>query len=114
MNQIKNVVRRIFIIFLFMSTASVNAQRVTQADIYGDNGGGGGFIGGIIGILFFGIPIAYGFITDKVFRLGIIAYIGVLVGFFLIAKEFGKEGALWAAGALMIVALMANEKMNRK
>ena len=79
------------------------AQRVSCEDVYGDCSGGDGGIFGTIGLLIFGGFIVWGFISNKGFRLGVLAYAGFLGGLMLIFKAFGKEAGIAACLVAVII-----------
>ena len=90
--------------FCFSISFNSFAQRVTQEDIYGDTGGGGGAgLGGYLGLLIVGVLVVWGFISNKGFRLGVLAYAGFLGGLLLIFKSFGKDAGIAACIVAMIV-----------
>lgn len=113
MNLVFGFLRKLisFLFFLVM-TANAYAQRATQADIYGDAEGGGGGIGGTIALLFFGALVVWGVISNKGFRLGVLAYVGFIGGILLIFREFGKEAGI-AACVIAIIVLLVMDKKSR-
>lgn len=104
-NSIKKKFRNIKTLF-FLGTVSLPsfAQRVSCEDIYGDcSGGGDGGIFGTIGLIIFVGFIIWGFITNKGFRLGVLAYAGFLGGLIFVFKAFGKEAGIAACIVAIII-----------
>jgi hypothetical protein len=113
MNRISTFIRRVLSSsIVFMGIASAYAQRATQADIYGDTESGGSGFGGTIALLIFGALVVWGFISNRGFRLGILAYVGFIGGIILIFREFGKEAGI-AACVVAILVLLVMDKNNR-
>ena len=110
--KIQNFLQHLSFTFLgcFFSFSSF-AQRVTQEDIYGDSGGGGG-LGGFLGLIIVGGLVVWGFLTNKGFRLGVLAYAGFLGGIMLIFKSFGKDAGI-AACIVAIIVLWMFDPSNR-
>jgi uncharacterized membrane protein len=99
------------LVFCFSSDAF--AQRATQADIYGDYGGGdGGIVGSLALIVFVGL-VVWGFLTNRGFRLGVIGYAAYLGSIMFIFNVFGKEWGLIAC-AISIVLLLINDPAFKK
>ena len=101
---------------VFGLSVSLNlfAQRATQEDIYGDSGSGGGGFGGYLGLIIFGALVAWGFLSDKGFRLGVLAYAGFLGGILLIFKSFGKDAGIVACIVAIIVLWMFDQSNSDK
>lgn len=115
MNINRKTILRVFALVLnTLWLTSAFAQRATSQDIYGDESGGGGdgFLG-VIGLLIFGGLIVWGFITNKGFRLGVLAYTGFLGGLILIFRSFGKEAGI-AACVVACIVLWMIDPSNRK
>jgi len=100
--------------FLFGQILSLPsyARRATCEDVYGDCPGGDVGIFGTIGLLIFGGLIVWGFISNKGFRLGVLAYAGFLGGIILIFKAFGKEAGI-AACVVAIIILWFMDPANK-
>ena len=115
-NEIENSkISSIPISYFFSFLISVNslAQRATQEDIYGDSGvGGGGGFGGFLGLIIVGALLVWGFLTNKGFRLGVLAYVGFLGGIMLIFNSFGKDAGI-AACIVAIIVLWIFDPSNR-
>jgi len=81
------------------------AQRATDEDIYGEISGrsDGGFFG-TLGLIIFGVFIAWGLISNKGFRLGVMAFAGFMGGLIFIFKTFGQDiGVLACIVAIIIL-----------
>lgn len=112
--RVKKFIQYLIFTFIgyFLSFNSF-AQRVTQEDIYGDSGGGsGGGFGGTLGLIIVGGLVVWGFLTNKGFRLGVLAYAGFLGGIMLIFKSFGKDAGI-AACVVAIIVLWIFDPANR-
>ena len=111
--QVEKIIAKFLgVVFLQAISVSAFAQRVSCEDIYGDCSGGGGGIFGWIGLLLFVGFIVWGFVTNKGFRLGVLAYAGFLGGMLLIFKEFGKDAGI-AACVVAIIILWFMDPANR-
>ena len=91
--------------FVYLQIHAINsfAQRVTSEDIYGESSGGeGGFLGSV-GLIIFSGFIVCGFISNKGFRLGVLAYAAFLGGLLLIFKSFGKDAGVVACVVAIII-----------
>jgi hypothetical protein len=98
----------------FLTSISSFAQRVTSEDIYGESGGGGGEFLGTIILLLLGAAIVRGFFTNKGFRLGVLAYVGVVGGILLVYKFFGKDAGIAAAIVVMIILWIIDKESTGK
>jgi hypothetical protein len=99
---------------IFLGIANAYAQRATPADIYGDSEGAGSGAGGTFALLVFGAVIVWGFITNKGFRLGVIAYLGFIGGIILIFREFGKDAGIGACIVAIIVLWLMDKNIRNK
>jgi hypothetical protein len=100
--MISNFYKTIFLL-LFAASFDVYAQRASYEDIYGDAPRGDGGILGTIGLIIFGAFIVWGFISNRGFRLGVLAYAGFLGAIMFVYSAFGKEAGIGACIVAIIV-----------
>lgn len=88
-------IKLITLTLLLLYRVDVFAQRGYEQEIYGSSGGDGGPFGWLALIIFVGLVI-WGVITDRGFRLGVLAYFAYIGSLIFIFKIFGKEAGITA------------------